>query len=248
MGIIEPCGDDASNPCNREPFVAAQSNKRVFIAQDAVTFQTSVSPRATLRAKYYSDLSNTGVRSCMNLLIGPGIDSAPFTFRLQLSLASAEIRPNQLTGRNQSRNGSSMQITKHKVVKIHYTLTDDDGEVIDTFRRRRTAGVPARCRWDRARPGERLWKANRSAIRSKSVYNRKMPTANTTNDLLHEVERSHFEGIDDLELGMQFQVDTDDGPMVVTVVEITDENVTVDGNHELAGVPLNFRCHRPRNP
>jgi len=39
---------------------------------------------------------------------------------------------------------------------------------------------------------------------------------------------------------MQFQVDTDDGPMVVTVVEITDETVTVDGNHELAGVALNF--------
>ena len=59
-------------------------------------------------------------------------------------------------------------------------------------------------------------------------------------DLLHSVERSQFEGIDDLELGMQFQVDTDDGPMVVTVVEITDDKVTIDGNHELAGVPLNF--------
>ena len=58
--------------------------------------------------------------------------------------------------------------------------------------------------------------------------------------LLHEVDRSHFEGIDELEIGMQFQVDSDDEPIVVTVVEITETNVTVDGNHELAGVPLHF--------
>jgi FKBP-type peptidyl-prolyl cis-trans isomerase SlyD len=132
-----------------------------------------------------------------------------------------------------------MQITKHKVVKIHYTLTDDDGDVIDS-----------------SEGGEPLVYLHgvggivpglEDALEGKSVGDRIQVNVQPEDgygeqddDLLHEVDRSQFEEIDDLELGMQFQVDTDDGPMVVTVVEITDENVTVDGNHELAGVALNF--------
>ena len=132
-----------------------------------------------------------------------------------------------------------MQITKHKVVKIHYTLTDDDGEVIDSS--------------EGSEPLEYLHGVGgiipglESVLEGKSVgdqFNVSVQPEDAygdhNEDLLHSVERSQFEGIDDLELGMQFQVDTDDGPMVVTVVEITDDKVTIDGNHELAGVPLNF--------
>jgi FKBP-type peptidyl-prolyl cis-trans isomerase SlyD len=39
---------------------------------------------------------------------------------------------------------------------------------------------------------------------------------------------------------MQFHASTDSGPLVVTVVDIEGETVTVDGNHPLAGVTLNF--------
>ncbi|MEO8495319.1 MAG: peptidylprolyl isomerase [Planctomycetota bacterium] len=132
-----------------------------------------------------------------------------------------------------------MQITKHKVVKIHYTLTDDDGELIDS-----SEGVE---------PLEYLHGVGgivpglEDVLEGKSVGDRIKVNVQPEDgygeqddDLLHDVERSQFEGVDDLELGMQFEVDTDDGPMLVTVVEITDETVTVDGNHELAGVALNF--------
>ena len=61
------------------------------------------------------------------------------------------------------------------------------------------------------------------------------------NDALqHDVSREEFSDIDDLELGMEFEVDTGDGPTLVTVVEISDDMVTVDGNHPLAGVTLSF--------
>ena len=40
---------------------------------------------------------------------------------------------------------------------------------------------------------------------------------------------------------MQFRVDADDGPQVVTVVDIADDVVTIDGNHPLAGFHLNFQ-------
>ena len=132
-----------------------------------------------------------------------------------------------------------MQITKHKVVKIHYTLTDDDGEVIDSSE----GGEPLEYLHgvggivpglESVLEGKSVGDQIKVSVQPEDAY------GEHNDDLLHEVERSHFEGIDDLELGMQFQVDTEGGPMVVTVVEITDENVTVDGNHELAGVPLNF--------
>lgn len=49
-----------------------------------------------------------------------------------------------------------------------------------------------------------------------------------------------FAGIDDLQLGSQLRATTDDGEQTVIVIEITDENVTVDGNHPLAGIDLKF--------
>ena len=39
---------------------------------------------------------------------------------------------------------------------------------------------------------------------------------------------------------MQFRVDSGNEPLIVTIVEITDDTVTVDGNHPLAGMNLNF--------
>ena len=132
-----------------------------------------------------------------------------------------------------------MQITKHKVVKIHYTLTDDDGEVIDTSE----GGEPLEYLHgvggivpglESVLEGKSVGDQIKVNVQPEDAY------GDHNDELLHEVARSQFDGIDELELGMQFQVDTEDGPIVVTVVEITDESVTVDGNHELAGVSLNF--------
>ncbi|MBL8057998.1 MAG: peptidylprolyl isomerase, partial [Anaerolineales bacterium] len=57
--------------------------------------------------------------------------------------------------------------------------------------------------------------------------------------LVQAVPREAFEG-GEIEVGMRFRARTDDGEMVFTVVEVGRDKVTVDGNHPLAGVPLNF--------
>ena len=45
----------------------------------------------------------------------------------------------------------------------------------------------------------------------------------------------------DIEPGMQFHAQSPDGnTLVVTVAKVEEESVTVDGNHPLAGVQLNF--------
>lgn len=54
------------------------------------------------------------------------------------------------------------------------------------------------------------------------------------------VPRDRFQGVEQLEVGMQFQASTDQGPVSVRVVKVEEGNVTVDGNHPLAGKHLNF--------
>lgn len=45
---------------------------------------------------------------------------------------------------------------------------------------------------------------------------------------------------DELEVGMRFLADTDQGPVPVEITAVEDEHVVVDGNHMLAGQDLNF--------
>ena len=58
--------------------------------------------------------------------------------------------------------------------------------------------------------------------------------------LVQVVARDLFEGVDELEVGMQFRARTESGTQIMTVVAIKADTVTIDGNHPLAGVTLNF--------
>ena len=50
-----------------------------------------------------------------------------------------------------------------------------------------------------------------------------------------------FEGVDELEVGMQFHASGPDGGMqIVTIRDVEGDDVIVDGNHPLAGQRLNF--------
>ena len=44
----------------------------------------------------------------------------------------------------------------------------------------------------------------------------------------------------DVEVGMSFRATTPQGEQSVIIIETTDEEVVVDGNHPLAGIPLTF--------
>ena len=60
--------------------------------------------------------------------------------------------------------------------------------------------------------------------------------------LVQQVPKEHFANApQEIQPGMQFQANSPQGPMVVTVMEVTDTHVVVDGNHPLAGVVLNFK-------
>jgi FKBP-type peptidyl-prolyl cis-trans isomerase SlyD len=58
--------------------------------------------------------------------------------------------------------------------------------------------------------------------------------------LVQEVPKAAFEGVEDVQVGMEFTADGPDGPVVVEVTKIENDMVTIDSNHPLASIPLAF--------
>jgi len=128
-----------------------------------------------------------------------------------------------------------MQIAKHKVASIHYTLTNNEGEILDTSKGREALhyihGIGNLI------PGmeeglEGKVKGDKFDIKVSPEKGYGMKEA----EMIQKVPRSAF-GAQPVEVGMQFQ--TDNG-QTVTVTHIGLNEVTVDGNHPLADVHLNF--------
>jgi FKBP-type peptidyl-prolyl cis-trans isomerase SlyD len=132
-----------------------------------------------------------------------------------------------------------MKVAENAVVVIDYTLTDNSGEVIDSSE---GAGPLAYLHGagniitglEDALIGKEAGAQVNATIDPENAYGERHE------DMKQEVPKELFGGVDNIEVGMQFQSETDDGPVMVTVVDISDELVTVDGNHPLAGVQLNF--------
>lgn len=132
-----------------------------------------------------------------------------------------------------------MQIVKNKVVHIEYTLKDDDGDVIDSsvghdplpYLHGSGSIVPG---LEAALEGRVLGDTINVTVAPGDGYGDHDP------ELVHMATRAQFGGADDIEVGMQFRADEDGGGDVVTVVAVEGENITLDGNHPLAGVTLHF--------
>lgn len=128
-----------------------------------------------------------------------------------------------------------MQITKNKVAGIHYTLRDNSGTVLDTSDGRDPlyylhgagnliAGM------EEGLEGKTEGDKFELKISPDKGYGEKDPT------MTQKVPRSAF-GDQEVKKGMKFS--TDRGA-VVTVTEVGLDAITVDANHPLAGVELNF--------
>ena len=59
-------------------------------------------------------------------------------------------------------------------------------------------------------------------------------------DLVVTVEKSQLDGIPNIAVGMEVQGESPEGMGIFTIVAINDSEVTLDGNHPLAGETLNF--------
>jgi len=133
-----------------------------------------------------------------------------------------------------------MFITRNKVVRIDYTLTSDDQQVIDsseggeplTYLHGGGSIIPG---LEAALEGKRAGESLSVRIAATEAYDER------DDDLVQSVPREMFEDSGSIQVGMQFQSgDPDGNTRIVTVVGSDADSVTVDGNHPLAGVPLNF--------
>ncbi|HCS27752.1 MAG TPA: peptidylprolyl isomerase [Spongiibacteraceae bacterium] len=133
-----------------------------------------------------------------------------------------------------------MNIANDCVVAFHYTLTDDNGVELDSSK----GGEPLAYLHGHGGiiPGlenELTDKAKGDSL--KVVVQPADGYGDFNPDMLQQVPREAFQGVDSIEAGMQFQAQGEGGQMQMVVVrEVTDETVLVDGNHPLAGQVLNF--------
>jgi len=132
-----------------------------------------------------------------------------------------------------------MQVADNMAVSIHYTLTNDDGEVLDS-----SIGDDALVY---LHGRENIISGLEKALLGKVVgdkFNVRIAPEDAYGELMEEmiqvISRDMFEGIDDIEVGMQFHADVSSGSGVVTVVNIDEDDITIDGNHPLAGLALTF--------
>ena len=133
-----------------------------------------------------------------------------------------------------------MHIAEQSVVSIHYTLTNDAGETLETSDGREPLVYLHGAQ--NIIPGLEGELSGKSVGDSFDVTIQPEEAYGTVNpELVQTVPHSAFEGVEKVEPGMQFQARGDDGEtQVITVTEVADSGVTVDGNHPLAGQVLNF--------
>lgn len=133
----------------------------------------------------------------------------------------------------------SMNIAKDKVVSMHYTVKAANGEVIDTSEGREPLLYMQGHR--NIIPGlEQALEGKQVGDKIEPVIEADMAYGEINDALIQEVPRSAFEGVEQLEVGMHFQAQSEQGPVHVKVTNIEDDKVTVDGNHPLAGQTLHF--------
>jgi FKBP-type peptidyl-prolyl cis-trans isomerase SlyD len=134
-----------------------------------------------------------------------------------------------------------MLIAINKAVSIDYTLTNDAGEVIDSS----AGGEPLVylqgagniiVGLEKALDGKQVGDELTVVVEPEEAY------GEYSAELVSTLNRAMFEGVDELEVGMQFHASGPDGStQIVTIRDLEGDQVTVDGNHPLAGQRLSFQ-------
>jgi len=125
-------------------------------------------------------------------------------------------------------------------VKVHYTGKLEDGDIFSTS----TQGDPLQFivgqgetipGFDQAVEGMQIGDSKRIEVSSEQAYGPYL------DDLVIQVDRKELPPELDPKVGDRLQIQQEDGKAIpVNVIDLTDEAVTLDANHPLAGKDLTF--------
>lgn len=132
-----------------------------------------------------------------------------------------------------------MKIEKNVVVSVAYQVKLEDGVVVDQS----TVEAPL----DYLHGHNNLITGLEKELDGKVAGDKFSVTVSPedaygehSDDLVQRVPADVFQGVEEIEVGMRFLADTDQGPIPVEVTEVDGDEVVVDGNHMLAGQTLTF--------
>lgn len=133
-----------------------------------------------------------------------------------------------------------MKIANQCVVAIHYTLTDEQGQELDSSRDQEPLTylhgmqglIPG---LERELEGRQAGEQFEATVKPEDAYGDVNP------ELVQDVPLDALEGIDNLHVGMALQAKAPDGTVQnLRVDSIGDETATLNANHPLAGAVLHF--------
>ena len=132
-----------------------------------------------------------------------------------------------------------MQIENNKVATLHYTLKDNEGNILDqsedgsfVYLHGALNIIPG---LENALAGKKTGEDLNVKVSPEEAYGVR------NEEQMQEVPKEMFEADADIQVGMQFHAQGVDEEMImVTVAEVKDDAIVVDGNHPLAGMELNF--------
>ncbi|AEF85595.1 peptidyl-prolyl cis-trans isomerase, fkbp-type [Treponema primitia ZAS-2] len=132
-----------------------------------------------------------------------------------------------------------MNITKDRVISINYTLTNSQNQILDSsgsepfsYLHGHQNIIPG---LEKALDGKNQGDSFKVNVPAADAYGKRDDRLITT------VSLDRFSGADSVKPGMQFHAETPDGELqMVTVTKVEGNTVTIDGNHPMAGLDLNF--------
>ena len=131
-----------------------------------------------------------------------------------------------------------MKVEKNKVVTVHYTgKFPDSDEIFDSSKDREPMEFLVGHKnmiegFEQELLGAGEGDNREFTLLPEQAYGQR------NEDAIQEMPKEQFP--DDLEVGMMFQAQSEQGPMQFTISEILEETVKIDFNHPMAGKTLKF--------
>jgi FKBP-type peptidyl-prolyl cis-trans isomerase SlyD len=133
-----------------------------------------------------------------------------------------------------------LSIGNNLVVSMHYTLTDNDGEVLDSSE----GSEPLAYLHGAGNIISGLENALAGKVEGDSLQVKVEPAegyGEVIPELIQPVDIAAFHGVESVEVGMAFEAEGQDGSVErIVVKKVEGDEITIDANHPLAGVVLNF--------